>query len=147
MLATTTSSVAVRVLDCPSAWSRSVLLPLLVDPIPEVADGGDYMATNLEEPRTSVILSMPAHAVQRHTHNRSRLSKQGCPALRRYLYLAALTTIRWDAELNAWHQQLLARGKARKSATCAVAHKLLTRLMARIRDLRASQPAILPLAA
>lgn len=88
----------------------------------------------------------PRHE-QSGQRDRSRLSKQGCPALRRYLWLAALSAIRFDPELKAWHQQLLARGKARKSATCAVAHKVLTRLMARIRDLRVPQPVILPEAA
>jgi transposase len=79
--------------------------------------------------------------------DRSRLSKQGCPALRRYLYLAALVAIQRDPEIAAWHQRLLARGKARKSATCAVAHKLLRRLMGRVRDQHAHSPEVLPIAA
>jgi transposase len=78
---------------------------------------------------------------------RSRLSKQGCPALRRYLYLAALAAIRWDPEIAAWHHRLRSRGKAAKSATCAVAHKLLRRLMGKIRSVREHQPVILPVAA
>ena len=77
----------------------------------------------------------------------SRLSKQGCPALRRYLYLAAMAAIRWDPELKGWYQRLCDRGKAAQSATCAVAHKLLRRMMGRIRELRAQQPAMLPVAA
>jgi transposase len=81
---------------------------------------------------------------QRH---RSRLSKQGCPALRRYLYLAALAAIRFDPEIGAWHQRLRDRGKAAKSATCAVAHKLLRRMMGRIRSVREQHPVILPAAA
>ena len=78
---------------------------------------------------------------------RSRLSKQGCPALRRYLYLAALTAIQHDPEIQAWHITLRGRGKAPKSATCAVAHKLLRRMMGRIRALRNPHPALLPAAA
>lgn len=77
----------------------------------------------------------------------SRLSKQGCPPLRRYLYLAALVASRFDPELAAFRQRLLDRGKASRSATCAVAHKLLRRLMGRIRQARAEQPGSLPLAA
>lgn len=87
----------------------------------------------------------------RHTQSgqrdRSRLSKQGCPPLRRYLGMAALAAIRYDPEITAWHQRLLARGKASASAICAVAHKLLRRMMGRLRDLRAVQAAELPLAA
>ena len=79
--------------------------------------------------------------------DRSRLSKQGCPSLRRYLWLAALAAIRHDPEIAAWHQQLRDRGKAKASAICAVAHKLLRRMMGRIRDLRDQQPEDLPIAA
>jgi transposase len=78
---------------------------------------------------------------------RSRLSKQGCPPLRRYLYLAALVASRFDPELAAFRQRLLARGKASRSATCAVAHKLLRRLMGRIRQARTHPSDLLPLAA
>jgi transposase len=77
----------------------------------------------------------------------SRLSKQGCPALRRYLYLAAMAAIRWDLELKSWYERLCGRGKAAQSALCAVAHKLLRRMMGRIRDLRDEHPLILPAAA
>jgi transposase len=80
-------------------------------------------------------------------HEHSRLSKQGCPALRRYLYLAAMTAVRWDPELRAWYDRLRGRGKAAQSATCAVAHKLLRRLMGRIRELREHQAVMLPVAA
>jgi transposase len=79
--------------------------------------------------------------------DRSRLSKQGCPALRRYLYLAALTAVRCDPAMAAWHAKLLARGKTAKSATCAVAHKLLRQLMGKIKALRRDHPLILPAAA
>ena len=79
--------------------------------------------------------------------DRSRLSKQGCPPLRRYLSLAAMTAIRFDPEIKGWYERLLARGKAAPCATCAVAHKLLRRMMGRIRALRADQPVILPAAA
>lgn len=77
----------------------------------------------------------------------SRLSKQGCPPLRRYLYLAAMTAIRFDPEIARWYHQLCARGKAAQSATCAVAHKLLRRMMGRIHALRAQRPVMLPAAA
>lgn len=78
---------------------------------------------------------------------RSRLSKQGCPALRRYLYLAAMSAIRCDSEIRTWYRALCARGKAPQSALCAVAHKLLRRLMGRLRQARAVQDQTLPLAA
>jgi transposase len=79
--------------------------------------------------------------------DRSRLSKQGCPPLRRYLYLAAVTAVRRDPAMAACHAKLLARGKPAKSATCAVAHKVLRQLMGKIRDLRQLHPVTLPTAA
>jgi transposase len=75
---------------------------------------------------------------------RSRLSKQGCPPLRRYLFMAALAAIRFDPAMAAWHQQLRARGKAAKSAICAVAHKVLRQLMGKIREARQHQDRTLP---
>jgi transposase len=79
--------------------------------------------------------------------DRSRLSKQGCPALRRYLYLAALSAIRCDPAMAAWYQRLCHRGKAAQSATCAVAHKLLRQMMGKIKEARQDHPLISPLAA
>lgn len=73
--------------------------------------------------------------------DRSRLSKQGCPALRRYLYLAAQCAVRFDPMLNAWYTALCARGKAPQSAICAVAHKLLRQMMGRLRQARAERAA------
>lgn len=87
----------------------------------------------------------PRHE-QSGQRDRSRLSKQGCPALRRYLYLAALTAIQHDPEIQDWHTTLRGRGKAPKSATCAVAHKLRRRMMGRMRALRNPHPALLPAA-
>jgi transposase len=88
----------------------------------------------------------PRHE-QSGQRDRSRLSKQGCPPLRRYLWLAALAAIRFDPEIAAWHRTLLDRGKAKASAVCAVAHKLLRRMMGRIRDLRDHNLEDLPMAA
>ena len=58
--------------------------------------------------------------------------------LRRYLYLAAMSAIQHDREIQAWYRSLCERGKAPQSATCAVAHKLLRRMMGRLRDARAA---------
>lgn len=73
--------------------------------------------------------------------DRSRLSKQGCPAVRRYLYLAAQCAVRFDPTLKAWYTALCARGKAPQSAICAVAHKLLRQMMGRLKQARAERVA------
>lgn len=69
----------------------------------------------------------------------SHLSKQGCPAVRRYLYLAAQCAVRHDPVLKAWYEGLCARGKAKQSALCAVAHKLLRQMMGRLKQARAER--------
>jgi transposase len=66
----------------------------------------------------------------------SRLSKTGCSRLRRVLYCGALSARQWDPELRAFYERLLARGKPKKLAVVAVMHKLLRRLMGRLRTLR-----------
>lgn len=76
--------------------------------------------------------------------DRSRLAKQGHARLRRYLYLAATVAVRYDADLTAFHARLHARGKPRPSATCAVMHKLLRRLMGRLRSFYLSHHAASP---
>lgn len=73
--------------------------------------------------------------------SRSRLSHQGCPAVRRYLYLAAQCAVRRDPVMQGWYQGLCARGKAPQSALGAVAHKLLRQMMGRLRQARAARMA------
>ena len=65
--------------------------------------------------------------------DRSRLSKQGHARLRRYLYVAAVVAVRRDPELAAFRDRLRGRGKPHASALCAVMHKLLRRMMGRLR--------------
>jgi len=73
--------------------------------------------------------------------DRSRLSKQGHAGLRRYRYVAATVAVRHDADLAAFRDRLLARGKSKRSATCAAMHKLLRRMMGRLRDVAAAHDA------
>jgi transposase len=74
----------------------------------------------------------------------SRLSKQGHARLRRYLFVAATVAARHAPELAAFRGRLLARNHAPTSATCAVMHKLLRRMMGRLRPLYAPPAAPLP---
>jgi len=65
--------------------------------------------------------------------HRSRLSKKGPALLRKKLYLAALVAVKHDPEMQAFYLRLLSRGKKRKQALLAVAHKLLRRLTGRLK--------------
>jgi transposase len=65
--------------------------------------------------------------------DRARLSKQGHAGLRRYLYVAATVALQHDASLRAFRDRLVGRGKHPASAKCAAMHKLLRRMMGRLR--------------
>jgi transposase len=67
---------------------------------------------------------------------RRRRSKTGCSRLRRSLDCGARSARQWDPELRAFSERLRARGKPKKVALVAVMHKLLRRLMGRLREFR-----------
>lgn len=52
----------------------------------------------------------------------------GRNVVRRVLYMAAITSIKWNAELAAFYQQLIQRGKPAKVAIIAVIRKMLSAL-------------------
>jgi transposase len=60
--------------------------------------------------------------------------------VRRILYLAAMVGIRWNPVLRTYYAGLVARGKPKKVALIACAHKLLTILNAMARDQRPWAP-------
>jgi hypothetical protein len=53
------------------------------------------------------------------------------------LYLAAVVAVSHDARWKAVYQALLAKGKAKKVALCAVARRILVVMNAMVRDGRA----------
>ncbi|MBX6722214.1 MAG: transposase, partial [Dactylosporangium sp.] len=80
--------------------------------------------------------------------DRAHLSKQGHAGLRRYLYMAATVALAHDPTLAAFRDRLVGRGKHPASAKCAAMHKLLRRMMGRLRAFYQHQTAPpLPLAA
>lgn len=58
-------------------------------------------------------------------HTRPRLSKVGNARIRAALYLPALTAVQHEPHVRAFHQHLVARGKAPQQAVAAVMRKLL----------------------
>ena len=58
-------------------------------------------------------------------HARPKLSKLGDGRLRKLLYLGAWSASRANPACQALYQRLLARGKAKPQALCAVAARLL----------------------
>jgi len=64
----------------------------------------------------------------------------GRPAVRRILYLAALSAIRFNADMKAFYQRLRASGKAPKVGLIAVARKLVVLANTLINEDRLWQP-------
>lgn len=56
---------------------------------------------------------------------RGGISKRGHGTLRRLLYMGALTAMRFNPHCKALYDRLIAKGKSKKVARVAVAHKLL----------------------
>jgi transposase len=63
-----------------------------------------------------------------------RKTKGGRPDVRRTLYMATLTGIRYNPVLKPKYEQFVKRGKEKKVAITACMHKLLTILNAMLRD-------------
>ena len=63
-----------------------------------------------------------------------RKTKGGRPEVRRALYMATLTGIRYNPVLKPKYEQLVKRGKEKKVALTACMHKMLTILNAMMRD-------------
>jgi transposase len=66
--------------------------------------------------------------------SRTRKVWGGRAAVRTALYIAAVSTSRFDPQLKAFYQCMLERGKPKKLALIAVARRLLTALNAMVRD-------------
>lgn len=56
---------------------------------------------------------------------KSKLSKQGSPLVRKYLYLAAMSAVNRVPELKTFHNRLIAKGKKPMTAQCACMRKIL----------------------
>lgn len=57
--------------------------------------------------------------------NQSCLSKMGNPKIRKALYFPAMTAVKHNPLMIEFYQRLLAKGKTKKTALCAVMRKLL----------------------
>lgn len=62
----------------------------------------------------------------RSVHKRATISKMGDRSVRRYLYLGALGGVRGKNALRYFYKRLVSRGKAKRLALVAAAHKILT---------------------
>ena len=70
-----------------------------------------------------------------------RMITGGRPQIRRVLYMATLSAIRFNPAIREFHQRLVTAGRPGKVAITAAMRKLLTILNAMLRDRRPWQPA------
>jgi transposase len=75
-----------------------------------------------------------AHDSGKARHRRT--TRAGRPAIRTILFVVAEIVRRYDPDFQAFHHRLSAAGKPKKVIRVALAHKLLTRLNAKARDVR-----------
>jgi transposase len=94
----------------------AALLLAEIPNIPGFAEASDLVAFAGLNPRLWQSGTLRGH---------TRLSKIGNPALRRLLYLPALSAQRHNPILAPWAQQLAARGKAKMAIVGAVMRRLL----------------------
>ncbi len=58
-------------------------------------------------------------------HAETSISKNGSAQFRKWLYMCALVSKRWDPDMKQWANELQAKGKAKKHVIVAVMRKLL----------------------
>ncbi len=90
------------------------------------------LPSHLKAPQVSRYAGLDVRICQSGTSvNRpGRLSKAGNAYLRSALYMPAMSAIQWDPRAKAFYKSLVARGKKKMQALCAVMRKYLTGLWA-----------------
>ncbi len=68
---------------------------------------------------------VPKHKESGTMKGKTTLSKSGSSRVRAKLYMASIVSIKYNAEMKAFYETLLERGKAKKQAICAVMRKLV----------------------
>lgn len=90
--------------------------------------------------RISALVGLAPYNNDSGTESHVRRIRGGRGKVRRGLYQAAVSAIRYSPEMRAFYAALKARGKASKVALVAVARKILVLANALVRDMRPYQP-------
>jgi transposase len=89
----------------------------------------------------AALVGVAPHARDSGTLRGKRTIWGGRAAVRRVLYMGAVSAARANPVVRAFYERLVERGKPKKVALTACMHKLLTMLNAMVRDGRPWQPA------
>lgn len=94
------------------------------------------LSMSLKSPQVSRYAGLDVRLTQSGTSvdRPARLGKAGNAYLRAALYMPAMCAIRHDARAKAFYEALVARGKKKMQALCAVMRKYLTGLWACIKN-------------
>jgi transposase len=90
--------------------------------------------------QVSALVGLAPYADDSGTHRGARHVRGGRSAVRRMLYLAALSAVRHNPAMRAFKERLVARGKKAKVILTAVARKLLVIANAVVRTGRPWEP-------
>ena len=99
---------------------------------------------SLDGGKLSALVGLAPFADDSGTRRGSRHVRGGRAVVRRVLYLAALSAVRYNPAMKAFKERLVARGKKAKVILTAVARKLLVIANAVIRTGRPWQPEMAP---
>lgn len=96
----------------------------------------------LDGPQVSALVGLAPFADDSGTHRGARHVRGGRGEVRRVLYLAALSAVRYNPAMKAFRDRLAARGKKPKVILTAVARKLLVIANAIVRTGRRWEPSL-----
>lgn len=93
----------------------------------------------LDRKQAASLAGLAPHPRQSGSANAYRRTRGGRPELKRALFMAALSAVRYNPSLKTFHQRLIANGKKPIVALVAAMRKLITTANAKIRDSRSKQ--------
>ena len=123
------SAAAGVLLDCKGVGP--VTTAILLSSMPELG--------HLNRSEAGSLAGLAPYANDSGSHNGKRRIRAGRPRVKRALYLAALSGVRYHPTLRPYYKSLRDRGKLPKVALVAVARKLLTILNAKLKEFYQAQ--------
>lgn len=100
-----------------------------------IAELGDLRDYKSEEQLASYVgLSVKIFDSGSSVHKKPRITKQGNRSVRKVLYMAAMSTIQKDNDFADLYNRLVAKGKAKKVAICAVMRRMLLTMRAILKN-------------
>ncbi|MBU6520828.1 IS110 family transposase [Pantoea sp. B270] len=113
-----------------------VVMAALLTQVPELG--------SLERRKISALIGLCPYSRDSGNFSGRRMIWGGRSDIRSMLYMAVLSAVRFNPEIKAFYENLIARGKVFKVAMTACMRKLITIINAIIRDGEKKQSSVLP---